>query len=334
MLLSLADYAVFGAIFLVVALRITADVRDVLMARLVKNAKKSLAERKFSPRLTVVIPFHSLESTKQLLEHLNELDYAVSAVVAVDAKVHPKAGSALRYFITKQSFKRSKVTARKAPDLTKVAGEYAKTGLVVVLPETARLHAGLYTSAILPLVDEAIGAVRLVRSVRPNTTLASGIETLFTSWKHYIAANTFRRAQPTLSNGLLPEGLLLRAKHVRKLPKQKLPVVETRRAAYSVTAQGSVRPEYISTFIMTLITATLLSSPATLAFTAGVLILLHIVTVWWALAMMCVPIIDRISVLLLAPFYLAIAWILVFARSIRSLGKVFHLHQSPRLKTE
>jgi len=334
MLLSFADYAVLGAIFLVVALRMTADVRDVLMARLIKNAKKSLAGRKFLPRLTVVIPFHSLEGTKQLLEHLNGLDYAVNAVVAVDSKAHPKAGSALRYFITKQSFKRSKVTARKAPDLTKVAGEYAKTGLVVVLPETARLHTGLYTSAILPLADEAVGAVQLVRSVRPDTTLASGIETLCTSWKHYITANTFRRAQPTLPNGLLPEGILLRAKHVRKLPKQNLRVVETRRAVYSIAAQGGIRLEYGSILIMTLVAAALLSNPATLVFTAGVLILLHAVTVWWALTTMRVTIIDRMSILLLAPFYLVIAWSLVFARGIRSLGKAFHFHQSPRLKTE
>lgn len=327
------DYVLVGIIFVAVVLRIVGDIRDVLAAKVLKNTMKAIVRRKFSPRLTVIVPLTSLENVKATLEHLQESNLSVNAVVAVDTNLYARDVSALRYFVCKQGYKRTKVTARKTLNMRAIAGEYAKTGLVVVLSDTARLHDSFYEEAIVPFGEANVDAVRLVSSIRSNGTLHSGVEVLFAAWRRYVSLNGLRGEQPVTLESL-PEGVVVRAKLTRRLPKKPLTTMATRRALYSVAAQPSAglmarkvqdtmgAAEWCAVATVAVV-APLLADAPNGSFALGVCGALYAVFAWWSLATAQLPATDRVAVLLLAPLYAPIALYLLvvktFRRGVRSL---------------
>lgn len=340
--LAPVDYAIIVVILMAIVLRIVGDVRDVLAAKSVKTIMKDTLRQKFSPRLTVIMPFESLVNIRPTLEHLQEGSIQITTVVVIDTTSHPKGANALRYFIRKSALKRVKVTARKAPDVRGIAGEYAKTGLVVVLPDTVRLHDLLYDDAIVLFGDRAVDSVRLIHSIRTNRTLHSGIEALFEAWRRYIALNGVRRVDAT-AVGTLPEGVMMRAKFARRLPRKPLRCISTRRPLYSIAAEPNLRgawyrllrsvggAESSAIVVISAILVLLLRSSYDATFAVGIFAVLYVVFVWWSLGAAWVSLADRLSLLLLAPFFIPIAMSLIIVRMIRSGVHHVRVLRGPRV---
>jgi hypothetical protein len=329
--LAPVDYMIIAVVSLAVLLRVTGDIRDIRMARSIKSRTKTLAKRTFSPRLTIIMPLTSLESIKPTLEYLRIHDVSHSIVVVINTLTHAKDTSALRYFIRKHGMKRSKVTARKNPDLAGIAGEYAKSGVVVVLPDSVRLNDSFYDGALLPFGDNSLDSIELVPSIRTDKTLHSGIEVLFEAWRRYVRLNGIRRSK-AISSGVLPEGLLLRAKFVRKLPKRDLKVASARRPFYSISPQQSNRltwstlkvsigaADYLAVLVIGIVSALLFLSPSSPTFAICVFAALYVVLVWWSLGTADVSLADRISIVLLSPFFFVIALSFVAARIVQRVA--------------
>lgn len=329
--LAPVDYMIIIIVLLAVLLRSIGDIRDVLAARFIKNTMRAIVKRSFSPNLTIVLPLRSLEDIKPTLEHLNESAIPTNVIVAIDSTTHKKDVSALRYFIRKRLMKRVKVTARKDPDLWVIAGQYARSGLVVVLQDTVRLSNSFYEAALLPFGDESLDGMHLVASIRTDKTVRSGIEVLFEAWRRYIRLNGIHRPKVILA-GALPEGLMLRAKFVRKFPKRKLKVVSARRPLYNISPQRSNRSvwsrlqmsvgiaDYLAVFIIGMVSALLCMGSYNPTFAVFIFVGLYVVLMWWSLGTADVSLADRISIVLLSPFFFVIALSFVAARIVQRVA--------------
>lgn len=327
--LTSIDYFIILAVFVVVALRIIADIREVKQARTVMKGADDATKRSFVPKLTVIVEFESMKNIQNMIQQLQGQKYAVSTVVAIDSSLHPNAAAALRYFMRKHSLRRARVVVRKTLDMHEIATTGVRNGLVVTLPETATLHNTLYREALLQFGDETVGAVRLLPSVRPGRTITGALETLMTAWREYyrmVGGRTYRLASP------LPEGIVFRVKHLRKVPKKSLITLTTHRSVYSVAPQNSVSRvwqklrttnmivEHSTVLIVVAILLLLLTTPGNFMLSLKVFAVLASVLMWWALELTRAPVLERAPVALLWPlFFVTIGCFVV----LRIASKVF-----------
>lgn len=331
------DYVILVTVLVVIFIKLSADFREVKAAKAVKKGLALAAEKRFSPKLTVIIPLHSLSDTKDTIKHFAELDFPTELVIVLDSLLLKERG-ALRYFLKKNNYKKVRVVSKKQPNVAEFAKAAARSGLVVVLPDTARLNASFYREAIIPFGDPRLGAVMLTSSVRPDETLASGIEVLFTSWREYVGSR--RNPVGQIVHSELLEGVVIRAKYSHHLPKIERSSIDTRKATYSVAAQGKLRLSWsklqdsvslidvFSLLYMTIIAVASIQLTHNLVLSSSIFILLYVMMVWWSFVAMRITFFDRLILLLLSPVFLIIGWGLVFSQSLRVIFRPLYTIKS------
>lgn len=332
MTIPLVDYILIAAVLAVVLIRIVTDIRETVQLQRLTRLAYVLARQNFSPSLTIILPVESLEDTKQTIEHLQSADYPATVLAVINSTQQPRTAGALRYFLKKQTISHTKVVAHKQPDLSKIAATRASGELIVVLPDTARLHESFYRSAILPFGDPTVAIVKLMPHVRPSNTITSALETLHLAWVHYM----WWLPKTTTTPGQLEEEGVVRRSQFKK-PATVTTVNYTQKTAYSRAPKQTMRrawPHAISsvglaeyTTVLFLAGAVLLALFAThnalLMFAVAMLLLIALA--WWALARTQLSAATRSQIILLAPVFFITLCVAVVTHAARfGTGKLLN----------
>lgn len=300
MTIAAIDYIVVLFALFVVVVKVVADFRQITKARLVRRRTCELARQAFNPSVTLLMPLDSFVSIRATLQCLRDTNLPLSVIVMIDPKVHSQKDiRALRRFVITQQLSFVRITARQHMITTDVARRYAKAGIVGLVPDTIRIHDSFYNEIILPFADISVTRVRAIASVRAGLTLASGLEALFSAWRHYIGIEYHQN--------IYTIGMFRRAESSFMFTNDD--GIAHARTAYSVASRRTFSDVWREvSYVEVVTTGTLLGivlgvlgaarDPAPLLI--GIVLFCFLMA-WWALSSTQARTIDKIALVLIVP---------------------------------